>query len=258
MLILLFLINITLLIGNKIIRLEETSSTNSYAKELVLSNKQAEGIIVLADYQTSGRGQSNKKWLSEKKANLLMSAITKPVFLAPENQFFLSIFVCIAIVRSIEEICAVRPDIKWPNDIMINGKKVAGVLIENSIGNNRIKNSIIGIGLNVNQKYFDPKLPFATSLSNETGRDYSIDEILNVVTTNLRIYYDHLKNNRFLPLRKMYENFMFGISNSVVLSAKNGESIKVIIIGITDRGELLVEKDGSVHSFNHDQVRIQL
>ena len=252
------MLNISTLIGKKIIRLEETHSTNTYARELTSSNKQAEGIIVLANYQTDGRGQGANKWLSEKNANLLMSAIVKPDFLPPGNQFFLSISVCIAIIRSIEEICGIRAEAKWPNDILIGGKKVAGILIENSIGGTKINNSIIGIGLNVNQKYFDPSLTHATSLVSETGSIYFIDEVLNILISNLRIYYQHLKSNQLSTLKKMYENLMWGNNKSIVLTRKNGEKIEGTIIGITGNGELLVKSGGSVSAFNHDQARIKL
>jgi len=246
------------LIGKKIIHLPETRSTNSFAKELVSSNKQAEGIIVLANYQTEGRGQGSNKWLSEKNANLLISVIVKFDFLIPENQFYLNISVCIAIVRSIEEICGIRAKIKWPNDILIGRKKVAGILIENSIGRKKINNSIIGIGLNVNQKYFDPSLTHATSLALETGIMYSVDEVLNILINNLRIYYQHLKSNKLSTLKKMYENLMYGFNESIVLTGKNGETIESIIIGIAENGELIVESAGSVLAFNHDQARIKL
>lgn len=246
------------MIGKKIIHLEETHSTNTYARELISSNKQAEGIIVLANYQTAGKGQGHNKWMSEKDANLLMSAIVKPAFLVPEQQFFLNISVCLAIVRSIEELYMTRAIIKWPNDILVNDRKVAGVLIENSLGKNTINNSIIGIGLNVNQENFDPSLPMATSLLLETGINCPLDKVFDLLLGNLRIYYQHLKGNRLETLKKMYENLMYGIKKSTVLSVKNGDQIECVITGITDHGELLVESGGSVVRFGHDQVRIKL
>lgn len=243
-------------IGNVIIHLEETSSTNLYAQNLISSNKQAEGIIVLADFQSEGRGQGNNKWKSEKSSNLLMSLIVLPVFLTPVNQFYLNMAVCISVVRALEHVTGLVVNLKWPNDILINRKKISGILIQNSLGNNQINSSIIGIGINVNQKEFSEQLFHATSIAVETGKDFVIKDVLNVLIDNLRIFYYHLQNSKLEEIRKMYMNYLFGINEKVVMERKSGLKFTGILKGVSTTGELIIEENDNLQKYNHGEVRI--
>ena len=243
-------------IGSVIIHLEETSSTNSYAQILITSNKQVEGIIVLADFQSQGRGQGNKNWESEKKSNLLMSLIVSPVFLTPVKQFYLNMAVCLAVVRATEQMTGLIVNIKWPNDILVNKKKICGILIQNSLGNNQINSSVIGIGLNVNQKYFSDHLKNASSLAVETGKEFDIRDVLDKVIANLRIFYYHLENTKLEEIRKMYNNYLYGINEKIVLEQKNGLGINVILKEVSGTGELIVEENEKLIKFRHGEIKI--
>ncbi|MBK7096045.1 MAG: biotin--[acetyl-CoA-carboxylase] ligase [Saprospiraceae bacterium] len=243
-------------IGNVIIHLEETSSTNLYAQNLISSNKQAEGIIVLADFQSEGRGQGNNKWKSEKSSNLLMSLIVLPVFLTPVNQFYLNMAVCISVVRALEHVTGLVVNLKWPNDILINRKKISGILIQNSLGNNQINSSVIGIGINVNQKNFSEQLLHATSIAVETGKDSVIKDVLDVLIDNLRIFYYHLQNSKLEEIRKMYMNYLFGINEKVAMERKSGLKFTGILQGVSTTGELIVEENENLQKYRHGEVRI--
>src|SRR5690554_1314415 len=133
-----------------LIRMDETSSTNSELKQLQQKKRLPEGSIVVADYQTQGRGQAGNTWFSDKGCNLLFSFLVYPKFIAANRQFILSRIVSLAIKKVLDRYFD-DITIKWPNDIYWKNKKIAGMLIENTLMGQKINSSIIGIGLNVNQ-----------------------------------------------------------------------------------------------------------
>ena len=136
--------------------------------QLIKNTEVAEGTVVLAKEQTSGRGQVNNTWESSYGDNLLMSIVLYPEFLHAGNQFLLSKFVSLAIVDFLSYYLE-NVTIKWPNDIYVGNKKIAGVLIENSLRGAFISSSVVGIGLNVNQTEFSSSIPNPTSLKNESN-----------------------------------------------------------------------------------------
>ena len=163
-----------------IIRLEETESTNSYLKQLLREKHLEEGSIVVADYQTGGRGQRGNSWISAKGKNLLFSLLIYPKNVFAKDQFIISRIASLAIKNTLDrfthDIC-----IKWPNDMYWKDKKIAGILIENDLKGNKIENTIIGIGLNLNQEIFPSELPNPVSLKQITGVTYNKESILNML-----------------------------------------------------------------------------
>ena len=139
--------------GNSVIHLTSVDSTNKYAATLLRKENIPEGTVILADVQTHGKGQGGNTWLSDKDLNLLFSLILKPDFLPAYKQFYLSMSIASGIHDCMADL-GIRSWIKWPNDILIQDKKVAGILIENTIQFQNIQTSIVGIGLNVNQVTF--------------------------------------------------------------------------------------------------------
>ena len=136
--------------GKNLVHLERISSTNSYIQEL-LSNSTplADGSVIMADEQTHGRGQQGNFWESEPHQNLTFSIYYMPDFLNIDRQYFLSIAVCLGICDFLEKYAEKDFLVKWPNDIYYKDKKIAGILIENSLMGDKIKHSIIGIGINI-------------------------------------------------------------------------------------------------------------
>lgn len=156
--------NIRLYIGENLKIADSLPSTNEYIKEEIAKSTPFEaGTVILAKEQTKGRGQRNNSWNSRKNENLTFSYILYPTFLSPLSQFYLTVSVSLALVKFLKQYI---PDvfIKWPNDIMAGNKKICGILIENTIRGNKIKHSIVGIGLNVNQTLFENSLKQATSI----------------------------------------------------------------------------------------------
>ena len=156
----------------KIIHIAETNSTNNWLKE-----HGDDGLVVVADYQTAGRGCGTNKWESERGKNLLFSMLVHPHDIPAVRQFHISMAISLAICESLEQYIG-DLSIKWPNDIYWRNGKIAGILIENTLKGTVIKNSIIGVGLNVNQRDFRSDAPNPVSLWQVSGQETDRDELL--------------------------------------------------------------------------------
>jgi len=147
----------------------------------------AEGTVVIAGEQTAGRGRKNRAWLSPRGSIALSIILYPSVVYLP----YLIMLASLAVVHSIEAVTGLQPQVKWPNDVLVNGKKVCGILIESSLRRNIVDYAIIGIGVNVNLRLsgFPEILPTATSLSDELGRDISqLDLIRRLLVEIERLY----------------------------------------------------------------------
>ena len=183
----------------KLIEVESTDSTNNYAKGLEKetdSRGVPRPIVVWAKEQTAGRGQRGNSWESEPGKNLTFSLVLYPQWLSAKHQFELSMLVSLGITAGLHKYLNTFEDlrIKWPNDIYYKDKKLAGILIENSIKENRIERSVVGVGLNVNQENFVSDAPNPISLREILGRELDLKEVLESVVSQilelLRIYAD--------------------------------------------------------------------
>ena len=166
--------NIPFLSDKAFIELEVTDSTNSFVKQYLSKNKPKVEIVIMTHAQPLGRGQYGNVWLSEPHKNLTFSYLHFPVQLSPDNQFILNIKVSLAIYRALAAL--IQPleskhelQIKWPNDIFLDKKKIGGILIENTIQGNLIDSCIIGVGINVLQTDFGHLSHKASSLKNLLG-----------------------------------------------------------------------------------------
>ena len=175
----------------KITHFKNIESTNQYLQRLLDEGIDITDNIVVADFQTSGKGQGNNVWQSEDGMNLLFSIALDMSFLKAENQFLLTQMVSVAMIDVLKKYLPKESlFIKWPNDIYFNDKKIAGILIKNEIKGMMLGTSIIGIGLNVNQTYFDKSLPNPISMKMITGKDYDLERLLLEVykSTSLQVY----------------------------------------------------------------------
>jgi BirA family biotin operon repressor/biotin-[acetyl-CoA-carboxylase] ligase len=159
----------------KRILLPSVPSTNDYALELLRTGRPEEGTVVQAQSQTRGRGQRGARWEAEPGRNITVSVILYPAFLDPHRQFGLSKAMALAVADCVASLTGLQPSIKWPNDILLAGRKVAGLLIENRLLAGRVDACVVGIGLNVNQASFPPHLQGAGSLLGITGREADLE-----------------------------------------------------------------------------------
>jgi len=247
----------TLFIGQNKIFLPQTESTNSYAIGLLKNVNPPEGSIVCTDHQTEGRGQRGNTWEADPSMNITFSLILKPVFLNVKNSFYLSKMTALALHDVLTE--ALRDGqfdikIKWPNDMLVNGKKIAGTLIENSCKEDRLLWSVVGIGLNVNQDVFKG-LPDAVSLKMLAGKNHDRDGVMNSLLIYLEKWYLKLRSLRFDEIDTAYLSHLHGM-NELVQMEKGKEKFQARIAGVNESGELLADLGTEVKAFEVKEIRI--
>lgn len=162
-----------------LIILEEAASTNTELRGMVDAEH---GTVVAARCQTAGRGQRGNTWESEAGANLTFSVLVRPSGIVPSKQMAISRAVSLAIVRWLDRYLNEEVAIKWPNDIYVGDKKICGILIEHVLTSGRIDRTIIGVGININQRKFLSDAPNPVSLSQLTGKSYPLDKMLEEVS----------------------------------------------------------------------------
>jgi len=185
---------------------EMTNSTNLFLNEMVEKNSEKplpDFFCVVADYQTAGKGQGSKTWQSNKGENILVSFYFQPNIL-PNQQIYFNCFFALTI-RKVISMYVNNVMIKKPNDIWVDDKKVAGILIEHHIEGEKLKYTIAGVGININQTLFDETLPNPTSLKLLTGQNLSREQILEEIVQIGEQYYAKLQNGAFLELENEYE-----------------------------------------------------
>ena len=243
----------TLFIGTHHIALDTVDSTNTYSKNLISDSRPAEGTLVTAADQTAGRGQSGSSWHAEPGHNLTASYILYPTFLSADKQFFLNMAVSLAVREVCEEITGHEIRIKWPNDIYHKHKKLAGILIENTISASNLSSSVVGIGLNVNQTHFDPDLPNPTSVKLITGHEVSVDTVTSKLSSYLEKYYLQLRQLHFNFLDKGYMVHLYRYHQTASFS-RNGQVFRGEITGVTKEGKLIIESGGRELKFGMKEV----
>jgi len=224
-------------------------STNEIAANLLKEGLE-EGSVIITDNQTAGLGQRGNVWETEPYKNLTFSLILKPSFLPITEQFLLTQLVSISLVQVIQSYVSSLVKIKWPNDIYVGNKKIAGILIQNVVKGKGIEHSIIGIGLNVNQVDFG--MLNATSLLKITHSQVELNLILGELLEAVSKNYEGLKNGNERVLNTEYLEYLFGLDEVRKFRAKNEFSGK--IIGTDPLGRLLIETSTGVQCFQNKEV----
>jgi BirA family biotin operon repressor/biotin-[acetyl-CoA-carboxylase] ligase len=239
--------------ANKIIELDTTESTNTYACNLLKQEEPPEGTIIWAKEQTHGRGRDNNAWESEKGKNLTMSLILYPTFMKIEEQFLLSKVISIALFDYLSKFLS-NVFIKWPNDIYVNNDKIAGILIENSIIGNRFAHTIIGIGLNVNQVRFSNNVPNPTSLKLQSGRDFDLQECFYELNKSINIRYEMLRSKNIGKINTDYLNHVYRYKILSVYQTEQREFIAKII-DVENNGVIVLETNNhEIRRYTFDEI----
>ena len=238
--------------GKRWINLSHVSSTNLHVSTLLSQEKLNESIVVLADYQESGKGQGSHTWDSNRGENLLMSLLLFPAFLSASSQFRLSMVASLAITDTLDSM-GIPAEIKWPNDILSQKGKIAGILIEHGISGKNISHSIIGIGLNLNQVDF-PEFPVpASSVLLETEEQTIPGELAKKLVRKLEKRYNALERGENLSIEHDYLEKLYLINKPARFFAK-GETFEGKIRGVNEFGELQVEKEGEIMTYGHGDI----
>lgn len=246
------------MINHTLIHIKTTSSTNSYIKNL-LSKKESvsEGTVVITDNQTSGRGQRGNSWEAEANKNLTFSLLLKPIFIPIKEQFILSQITSLAIKKVLDSYTS-DIHIKWPNDIYWRDKKIAGILIENTLSDSGIENSIIGIGLNVNQTLFTSDAPNPISLKNILGVEFDIIELLNSIVNQIQSYYLIVKTGDAEQIAEQYKKSLYRKSGYYFYN-DGLHTFQAKIKNVQPTGHLVLETiDGEIRIFAFKEVKCVL
>jgi BirA family biotin operon repressor/biotin-[acetyl-CoA-carboxylase] ligase len=236
----------------RIIHLSSVHSTNTYLAGELKKASLPQELAVIADYQEGGKGQGGNRWYSPPGKNLLMSILLFPAFLSASSQFHLSRVVSLALVDTLKGY-GQSPVIKWPNDILAGGKKIAGILIENGIVGTGISHTIMGIGLNLNQQEF-PEYPLpATSLLLETGKQREPLEVAERLLDAIMARYGQLESGSAALLEREYLEHLYSLDRPGEFLAE-GERFRGIIRGVNHFGELLVEREGETRSYGFQDI----
>ncbi len=232
------------------------NSTNAFALDFLSKTNAIEGTVISTKRQTAGRGQRGNYWESEPDKNISLSIILFPKFLVATKQFDLSKIVALAVKDLIQAHCDKEVKIKWPNDIYIENRKVAGILIQNSLSGVTIKNAVLGIGININQETFLSDAPNPTSLKLETGENFNIDELIKELCKHVEVWYLKLKANQKQSINDAYLNALYRFNE--VHNYKIVETDEVFqgkIIGIANSGQLKVKTQIGILSFNIKAIK---
>ena len=207
--------------NRRIIRLEETESTNLYTRQLLAREHLEEGSIVVADYQSGGRGQMGNSWFSSKGENLLFSLVIYPQDVLANEQFIISRIASLAVKNTLDQFTDdIR--IKWPNDIYWKEQKIAGMLIENDIAGKYITNSVIGIGININEELFPPELSKAVSLQQITGSIHDRDYILDILQREFFLLYRDFQKGETKAIEDEYMLDLYRVNGYYWYEDQNG------------------------------------
>ena len=221
------------------IKLDVVDSTNNYAMNLVKEGWIKNLACVWAREQNRGKGQRGNSWLSEAGKNLTCSIIYFPEQLNAGDNFYLSMAVCLAAKKYLQAYSQ-EIQIKWPNDLYLAGKKTGGILIENTLERQRIKSSVIGIGINLNQQKFPSDIPNATSVLLSTGKESNLEKSVLSLYSSILEYLKKLDMKQYTEIKCSYLQSLYGLGVQLSFRDLHG-TFKGVIEGVKDSGELLIK-----------------
>ncbi|HET9825272.1 MAG TPA: biotin--[acetyl-CoA-carboxylase] ligase [Chitinophagaceae bacterium] len=232
-------------VGSPFIELQSVDSTNNYALAQIHANLAQPGSCYFAHEQTAGKGRRGKSWATEKDANITMSVVLKPSFLRLFQQFHLSACVAVATHTFLKKFASQSIKIKWPNDLYWENRKIAGILIENVIGNRRIKAAdwewaVVGIGVNVNQTEFPSSIKNAASLKQISGKHLDTISLAKELCQFLDSFYLKLLNDGVSQILDQYNEVLYK-KNEIVKFKKVNRLFNATVKNVNEAGELIVQ-----------------
>jgi len=248
----------TLFTGKNFLDEEKIHSTNSRLAELSAEKRLPEGTVVRASYQESGKGYSGNTWESEPGKNLLLSILYYPVFLPVHRQFLLNQMVCVAVASTLQGYLKETCKIKWPNDLYVDDQKLGGILIENTISGSQLSQSIVGIGLNLNQETFPAHLQNPVSLKMVSGKEIHLDLFTANLLENLDAAYLKLQAAvAYQETGALQTDYMGLLYRSEELHEYiyREQRVKAKIIGINPEGKLLLQAGNRCLACNFKEIR---
>jgi len=241
----------TLFIGQNTIFLPACGSTNNELLERTTHSNVAEGTVVITAHQSAGRGQRGNTWEAQPAQNLTFSVLLKPAFLPAARQFELNMAVALACHRLLSAYFPGKAALKWPNDLYCGDQKMGGILIENTVKGTLLAQSVVGIGLNVNQTEFSH--PRAVSMRNAVRQEFELEEVLHELLAHLEATYLQLRAGHTDGLRQEYLSALYALGRPKLFRV--GEAVQEgVIRGVDASGRLVVEMEGQLHTFGFKEI----
>ncbi|MEM6963833.1 MAG: biotin--[acetyl-CoA-carboxylase] ligase [Bacteroidota bacterium] len=249
----------TLFIGKALYEFAELPSTNAFATQLTAKNNPPEGTVITTYHQVQGKGQGGSYWESAPDKNISMTVILHPIFLPAKDQFHLNQAISLGVLDFVKKYISNGAKIKWSNDIYVGDKKIAGILIQNTLQAKNLQHSIIGIGININQTIFKSDAPNPTSLQLETERAFNLDECLEMLCKTVEVRYLQLKANAIEKIKADYLDNLYRYMEDAFYRLPHSEEVfQGRIIGIGSFGKLLLQTNRGVDKFNTKEVKFEI
>jgi BirA family transcriptional regulator, biotin operon repressor / biotin---[acetyl-CoA-carboxylase] ligase len=248
----------TLFIGKNFVELSVVDSTNTFAANL-LESRPSDGTVVRAQAQTAGRGQQGSHWHVAPGSNLTFSLILYPHFLVARQIFLLNKLIACALRDTVATMLpASEVKIKWPNDLLVDRKKISGILIETNLERDRIGAAIIGIGLNVNQLAFEPELHGrATSMALQLGAALDVQTVLEHLLQRIEARYLGLRAGKSAQIEHDFLQHLFAYQEDTLVEI-DGLQRMVHIVGVDGDGRLAVQEGGKLYFYGVKGIKFCL
>ncbi len=241
----------------KVVKVDATSSTNSFLKEFMKTHSEKKMYCVVAQHQVEGRGQRGTVWRSEAGKNLTFSVYLHGLKSIHKETFKLSALVALALKKALTTYDIPKLSIKWPNDILSRQFKIGGILIENMMTQNREGASIIGVGLNVNQTSF-PNLPKASSMKLLSDKSFNLDDLLNDILFEFDKIPTLFNKSSYKDVISDYYDSLFKYNKVTMLQLPDGSLVQGLVRGVDNYGKLVVEfEDDRLESFDIKEIQIK-
>lgn len=240
-----------LFLAKKVEFLSECQSTNEEMMSRAKKGLLQEGHVIYTDFQKKGKGQRGNAWISAPGENLLFSVFLQPDFLIPPQAYFLNIVSGLAVAEAVSGLVSGLVEIKWPNDVYAEGKKISGILVEAIIDQNTVEGAVVGIGVNVNQSHF--AMPQVTSVRMERGQSQDRESLLEEILVSLENYLLQLKSGDQSGIMAAYYKVMRW--RGEVHEFKDSDGLfQGEIIGIDDSGRLLLNVGGALRRYDVKEI----
>ena len=237
-----------------LIKLDTIESTNDFAKEIASSDVLKDWTVIWAKEQTKGKGQRGNTWISKPNQNLTFTLIASPN-IPVDKQFYISKVVSLAIFGFLNKYTE-NATIKWANDLYVGDKKIAGILIENLIQAGKINNSIIGIGININQDNFNENLPNPISLKQIANKTFDLEEVLNQIVNEIFIMFQSINNYKLID--NMYNKNLYGLGKQLKFIDNDAKEFYAKIIDTKETGQIRLQTQEKISEYFFNEIKLIL
>lgn len=240
-----------------IIKLDAIESTNTFLKDLALNGSVKNFTVVSAENQFKGRGQMGASWSSEAGKNLMCSVFVRDMSMLLKDVLYLNLAVSMAVYTTLSAYDLPKLSVKWPNDILSEKGKLGGILIENTIDKKMLRNSIIGIGLNVNQTKFSSTIGKVTSMKKHLNIDVDKEVLFTSLLENLKNEIVLCTPQNYQKLKERYLSVLYKYQEPAMYENTSGQVFMGKIVGVNSVGDLQLEmQDESIQEFGLKEIKL--